>query len=87
MRTIICIATLLLATGAAFASGGVWCSVDDKAVQFEVGAGVTRGMGGPTFNFRGDLEIVGRPEGDSLRKTVFEDSNLTQYWLDGRSCG
>jgi hypothetical protein len=53
-------------------------------VQFEVGAGVTRGMGGPTFNFRGDLQILGRPEGDSLRKTVVEDSNLTQYWLDDK---
>ena len=75
---------LFCSADAAFASGGVWCSVDDKAVKFEVGAGVTRGMGGPTFNFRGDLEILGRPEGDSLRKTVFEDSNLTQYWLDDK---
>jgi hypothetical protein len=32
-------------------------------------------MGGPTFNFRGDLEILGRPVGDGLRKTVFEASN------------
>jgi len=84
MRAIICIATLLLSTGAAFASGGIWCSADDTAVKFEVEAGVTRGMGGPTFNFRGDLEILGRPAGDSLRKTVFENSNLTQYWLDGK---
>jgi hypothetical protein len=84
MRTIICLAMLLLSAGAAFASGGIWCSADDKAAKFEVEAGVTRGMGGPTFNFRGDLEILGRPEGDSLRKTVFEDSNLTQYWLDDK---
>ena len=33
-------------------------------------------MGGPTFNFRGDLEILGRPVGEDLRKTVFEASNL-----------
>ena len=84
MRTLISTTMLLLSTGAAFASGGIWCSVEDKAVKFEVGAGVTTGMGGPTFNFRGDLEILGRPAGDSLRKTVFEDSNLTQYWLDGK---
>ena len=84
MRAIICIATLLLSTGVAFASGGIWCSADDTAVKFEVEAGVTRGMGGPTFNFRGDLEILGRPVGDDLRKTVFEDSNLTQYWLDDK---
>ena len=84
MRTIICTATLLLSASAAFASGGLWCSVEDKAVKFAIEAGVTRGMGGPTFNFRGDLEILGRPAGDSLRKTVFENSNLTQYWLDDK---
>lgn len=84
MRTIICVAMLLSSASAAFASGGIWCNVDDKAVMFDVGAGVTRGMGGPTFNFRGDLEIKARPVGDDLRKTVFEDSNLTQYWLDGK---
>ncbi|WP_136616387.1 MULTISPECIES: hypothetical protein [Mesorhizobium] len=84
MRTIICVAMLLSSASAAFASGGIWCDVDDAAVTFDVGAGVTRGMGGPTFNFRGDLEIKARPVGDHLRKTVFEDSNLTQYWLDGK---
>ncbi|MES0212367.1 hypothetical protein NKJ93_25315 [Mesorhizobium sp. M0028] len=84
MRAIICAATLLSSVGAALASGGIWCSAEDAAVKFEVDAGVTRGMGGPTFNFRGELEILGRPVGDSLRKTVFEDQNLTQYWLDNK---
>jgi len=84
MRTIICAAALFLSAGTAFASGGIWCNVDDTAVKFEVGAGVTRGMGGPTFNFNGNLEILGRPASDDLRKTVFEDSNLTQYWLDNK---
>lgn len=83
MRAIICTATLLLSAGSALASGGIWCSAEDAGAIFQVEAGVTRGMGGPTFNFRGDLEILGRPADDSLRKTVFEDSNLTQYWLDG----
>ncbi|MEO5759877.1 MAG: hypothetical protein ABIQ51_23835 [Mesorhizobium sp.] len=84
MRTIICVAALLLQAAAASASGGIWCEVDDAQVKFDVGAGVTTGMGGPTFNFRGDLEIKARPAGDDLRKTVFEDSNLTQYWLDNK---
>ena len=84
MRTIICAAGLFLSANIACASGGIWCNVDDEKVTFDVGAGVTRGMGGPTFNFRGDLEIKARPVGDGLRKTVFEDSNLTQYWLDGK---
>ena len=84
MRTIICATGLLLSASMACASGGIWCNVDDAAVAFEVGAGVTRGMGGPTFNFRGDLEIKARPADDHLRKTVFEDANLTQYWLDDK---
>jgi hypothetical protein len=84
MRTIFGVTTLLLSAGSAFATGGIWCSAEDAAVKFLVEAGVTRGMGGPTFNFRGDLEILGRPVGDDLRNTVFEDSNLTQYWLDGK---
>ncbi|WP_352452222.1 hypothetical protein [Mesorhizobium sp. M0106] len=84
MRATVCAATLLSSVGAALASGGIWCSAEDAAVKFQVGAGVTRGMGGPTFNFSGELEILGRPAGDSLRKTVFEDQNLTQYWLDNK---
>lgn len=84
MRTLGCAAMLLSSVGTAFASGGVWCNVDDGAVAFDVGAGVTRGMGGPTFNFRGDIEIKSRPVGDGLRKTVFDQSNLTQYWLDAK---
>ncbi|MER9965337.1 hypothetical protein [Mesorhizobium sp. M0060] len=84
MRAIVCAATLLLSAGTALASGGIWCSVEDKAVKFQVDAGVITGMGGPTFNFRGDVEILDRPVGDDLRKTLFEDSNLTQYWLDNK---
>ncbi|MBZ9707049.1 hypothetical protein LB543_09990 [Mesorhizobium sp. ESP7-2] len=84
MRTIICVAALFPSAGTAFATGGIWCSVDDPQVKFQVDAGVTTGMGGPTFNFRGDLEIKARPIGDQLRKTTFENPNLTQYWLDNK---
>ncbi|TPL77185.1 hypothetical protein FJ950_03385 [Mesorhizobium sp. B2-3-14] len=84
MRTIICVTMLFLSAGTAFATGGIWCTVDDSQVKFQVDAGVTTGMGGPTFNFRGDLEIKARPTGDPLRKTVLEDANLTQYWLDDK---
>ncbi|MBZ9669644.1 hypothetical protein [Mesorhizobium sp. ES1-3] len=84
MRTIICATALFLTAGTACATGGIWCSVDDPQVKFQVDAGVTSGMAGPTFNFRGDLEIKARPAGDQLRKTTFENSNLTQYWLDDK---
>ncbi|RAZ91655.1 hypothetical protein DPM33_08695 [Mesorhizobium hawassense] len=83
MRTVLCATALLASADAGFASGALWCSVDDPKVAFQLDAGVTRGLGGPTFNFRGDLEIKDRPAADSLRKTVFEDQNLAQYWLAG----
>ena len=84
MRTIICAVMLVLSSTAAFVSGGIWCSADDAAVKFQLDAGVTNDLGNPTFNFRGNLEILGGPVGDDLRKTMFENSNLTQYWLDDR---
>lgn len=84
MRTIICGTMLFLSAGSAAATGGIWCSVDDAAVKFQVDAGVTTGLGNPTFNFRGDVEIKARPVDDQLRKTTFENSNLTQYWLDAK---
>ncbi|QKC80527.1 hypothetical protein [Mesorhizobium sp. NZP2077] len=84
MRTIICGTMLLLSAGSAAATGGIWCSVDDAAVKFQVDAGVTTGLGSPTFNFRGDAEIKARPVDDQLRKTTFENYNLTQYWLDAK---
>src|SRR3954453_9384076 len=84
MRTMICVTMLFLSAGTAFATGGIWCTVDDPQAKFQVDAGVTTGMGGPTFNFLGDLEIKARPAGDPLHKTVFEYANLTQYWLDDK---
>lgn len=84
MRTIICVMMLFLWARTAHATGGIWCSVDDTAVKFQVDAGVTTGLGSPTFNFRGDIEIKARPADDQLRKTTFENSNLTQYWLDAK---
>lgn len=83
MRTVLCAVALLASVNAGSASGALWCSVDDHQVAFQLDAGVTRGLGGPTFNFRGNLEIKSRPAGDDMRKTTFEDQNLAQYWLDG----
>jgi hypothetical protein len=87
MRTFISTAMLLSSAGTAFATGGIWCSADDAAVKFQVGAGVTTGMGGPTFNFRGDLEILGQPIDDSLRKTVSRIRTSRNTGSTTRSCG
>jgi hypothetical protein len=83
MRWIWCGAILVILAGEAAASGGIGCGAEDQSASFELAAGVTRGMGGPTFNFRGDLEILDRTVAEDLRKLSFEDRHLAQYWLDG----
>ncbi len=83
MRLTLGIAVLFMSAGAASASGGLTCSADDKAVKFELMAGVTRGMGGPVFSLQGGVEILDRTVAEDLRKLSFERSHLAQYWLDG----
>ena len=65
------------------ASGGISCSAEDKAASFELMAGVTHGMGSPVFSFTGELQILDAAVAEDLRKQVFEQGNLAQYWLDG----
>ena len=85
MRTIICAVTLLSSAGAASAiRRHLVRSVDDATVKFDVGAGVITGAWAArpsTFAAISRFRAAGRR---SLRKTVFEDSDLTQYWLDDK---
>ncbi len=82
MRSAAILTTLVLSTTPVFASGGLWCTADDAKVKFEVESGITRGLGNPLFNFRGELEILDKAVADDLRKTKFDINNLTQHWLD-----
>lgn len=77
---------LLLAAAAApaFASGGLDCSAEDRKVKLSVSSGVTRGMGGPTFNFHAELELRGKTFAEDLSKLSFDGGNRPQYWLDGK---
>ena len=57
------------------ASGGLSCSLEDQSVRIAIESGVTRGMGGPVFNFRGTLEILDkavrrRPAPDGVRRAA-----------------
>lgn len=83
MRAVLCLMSIVFFAGPAFASGGLSCKVEDKAVRLTIESGVTRGMGSPVFNFRGELEIVDAAVADDLRKTPFDAAHLAQYWLDG----
>jgi hypothetical protein len=84
MRSIIAAAALLSAANVAAASGGLWCDVEDKAVRIAINSGVTRGMGGPIFNFAGKLEILDSSVTENLRKAEFDSAHVPQYWLDGK---
>lgn len=83
MRAVFCLFGTMLAASPALASGGLSCEVKDEAVRFQAEGGVTRGMGGAVFSFRGDLEIRDKAVAADLRKISFERSHLAQYWLDG----
>jgi hypothetical protein len=82
MRTTLTI-LVMLACQPAFASGGLHCSTDADGVTFEVGGGVTRGMGGPLFSFEGTLEIADKAVATDPGRTEFAREHVAQYWLDG----
>ena len=79
---------LVLAAGLicqpAFASGGLNCSAEGEGVSFDVGGGVTHGMGSPLFSFTGHLSVSGEGIAADLGITEFSRDHVTQYWLDGK---
>jgi hypothetical protein len=82
MRFLVLLAALTSVQPAA-ASGGLWCQLEDQQVRISIDSGVTHGMGGPVFNFRGKLEILAKSVAEELRVIEFDRDTLTQYWLDG----
>ncbi|MEJ6782228.1 hypothetical protein [Aminobacter sp. Piv2-1] len=83
MRAIMTAMSILLAAGPAVASGGLSCGAKDEAVKLAIESGVTRGMGSPVFDFRGEIEILDNAVAQDLRKMSFDKAHLAQYWLDG----
>jgi len=84
MRRMVMMAVLSSVAGSALASGGFSCEAKDSAASFLLESGVTHGMGGPSFNFRGTIDITAKDVPDDLRKMSFAQENLAQYWLDGK---
>lgn len=86
MRSIFLFAPLLMlaAIHPANASGGLSCDIQDNAVRFNVRAGVTHGMGSPTFNFKGELTVLNNKIAEDLRRATFDDGDRPQYWLDDK---
>jgi hypothetical protein len=85
MRFLLVLAGLAAATLPAAASGGIWCHLEDQSVKLSVDSGVTRGLGGPFFNFRGKLEILDKSVPEKLRMIEFDGDSLTHHWLDARA--
>lgn len=69
--------------GEATASGGLGCEGDAGKAKFTIESGVTRGMGSPVFQFRGQIETTDRAIQPDLRKVAVTGEHLAQYWLDG----
>lgn len=79
------LATAILFAAAAVpaqASGGLWCDAADENIKLEVRSGVTRGMGGPFFDFTGSLEVIAQGIPPAFTKLNLSDK-FTHTWLDG----
>ena len=85
MRFLVVLAVFIGGILPASASGGLWCQLEDQQVKISVESGVTHGMGGPVFNFRGKLEILAKAVAEGFRSVEFDGANLSQYWLDDRA--
>ena len=83
MRSIACMAAIMFVTPA-LASGGFSCEADDASAKFTIEAGLSRGAGNGLFNFRGELELTGKDVAEDFRKSVFDQGNLMQHWIDGK---
>ena len=79
---LVSILTVVAVRDARFRIGRAVVHVEDANVTFQVDGGLTRGMGNPLFNFRGELEILDKTVAEDLRKAKLGISNLTQHWLD-----
>lgn len=78
------IAGLALMSSAALASGGLSCEVADANLKLAVESGVTRGMGGPFFNFKAGAEILNAAVHPDLKALTLDDK-LVHHWLDGKT--
>jgi hypothetical protein len=85
MRRFSFIAAALVALCApGIANAGLSCTVKDKSVQLTLESGVTRGMGGPFFDFKAELKTNLPNVPKDFRQVKFADDHLPQRWLNDR---
>jgi hypothetical protein len=85
MRYLLASCVLLLLSGNAFASGGIWCETEATPVNINLHSGVARGMGGQLFNFEGKIAIADKEVPEDLRNLEFKQEHVPQYWFNGES--
>lgn len=73
---------LLVSSLSASASGGLWCTIEDSNLKMSVESGVTRGMGGPFFNFKASAELLFKDVAPDFRQIDLHDK-LVHSWLEG----
>ena len=78
------IALLMANTRISAATGGFWCQAEDKSLRFTVHAGLSHGIGGGFLRFSGDLEIRLSGIPDDFRKLHFDETAVSQWWLDDK---
>lgn len=66
----------------AFATGGVWCDVEDQNVKFHVKASQARDGTGGWWGIEGSVESLGTALPLDLVKFDIKDENITERWWD-----
>ena len=86
MRLPILLAGLIVSASAlpAAATGTLECEIKDKSVSFSLHAGMTRGMGSPTFSLKGEMEVRDKGVAPDLRTIGFANEDRPQYWMNSK---
>jgi hypothetical protein len=88
VKTVWTAAVLLTAwmggAGAAQATAGFSCSIEDMTLKVSVEGAFSRGVGEGVINFGGKLEVLAKAAPEDLRSLDLERENLTQTWINGR---
>lgn len=66
----------------AFATGGVWCDVEDQNVKFHVKASQARDGTGGWWGIEGSVESLDTALPRDLAKFNIKDENITERWWD-----
>lgn len=83
-RCMLVVALCGVAAGPAAATGGFSCEVKDKAVEFEVAAGLSRGMGGAILEPSGKMTLKLKTVPEQLQSQDLSKA-LVHHWLADRT--